>query len=334
MRVGAIDVGSNSVRLLVADVRIEDRVPTTLDTVARAGEACRLARGLERSGRIDESLAARASGIVHEFARRARDLGAAHLVLAATAALRSAENGLDVARMLEAKAGVPARILSGDDEARLVYRAVVGGLGAAARNSSCVVFDLGGGSTEVVSGVGGRAGRWTSLPFGAVSLTERFVHTDPVTADQREALRDHVRDILMRECAYLPSRAPLLAGVGGTITLLAGLDCGLTSYDPGRIEGHVIPTDRLNVLIERIVGATHEERMCLPVMGEGRADIVAAGALAVGVIAERFPSAGLVCSTQGLRYGLALFAAEEAAPGIAEAGPRGDASAGTGEVTH
>jgi exopolyphosphatase/guanosine-5'-triphosphate,3'-diphosphate pyrophosphatase len=176
-----------------------------------------------------------------------------------------------------------------------------------------VVFDLGGGSTEVVSGVGERAGRWTSLPFGAVSLSERFVNTDPVSPDQREALCDHIRDILMRYCAYLPDRAPLLAGVGGTITLLAGLDRGIGAYDPALIEGHLIPVERLVALIDRLAATTHEQRLGWPVMGEGRADIVVAGALAVGVLAERFPSAGLVCSTQGLRYGLARLAAEEAA---------------------
>uniref|UniRef100_A0A832I5J1 Ppx/GppA family phosphatase n=1 Tax=Eiseniibacteriota bacterium TaxID=2212470 RepID=A0A832I5J1_UNCEI len=315
MRVGAIDVGSNSVRLLVADVRLEGGTPVAIQTVARAGEACRLGRGLARNGLIEEGLASRAGNVVHDFARRARDLGAVHLVMAATAALRSADNGAEVAGMLERRAGVRARILSGEDEARLVYRAVVGGLGPVARSSSCVVFDLGGGSTEVVSGVGLSAGRWTSLPFGAVSLSERFVTTDPITPDESEALRDYVRAILMRECAYLPDRAPLLAGVGGTITLLAGLDRGMTAYDPAMIEGHVIPAGRLRALIERLVATSHEERMRWAVMGEGRADIVVAGALAVEVILERFPSAGLVCSTQGLRYGLALLAAEEAARG-------------------
>jgi exopolyphosphatase/guanosine-5'-triphosphate,3'-diphosphate pyrophosphatase len=313
MRVGAIDVGSNSIRLLVADARIEGARAQDLVAVARAGEACRLGRGLHESGRIDPGLARRAADVVDEFARRARDLGAVHLVMAATAALRSAGNGAEVAAMLAQRAGVPTRILSGDDEARMVYGAVIGGLGPAAGRSSCVVFDLGGGSTEVVSGVGAAAGRWTSLPFGAVSLTERFISTDPVTADQRAALEDHVRSVLMHECAYLPSRAPLFAGVGGTITLLAGLDRGLTAYDPLLLEGHAIAAERLSILINRLAATRHEERLHWPVMGQGRADIVVAGALAVGVLAERFPSGALVCSMRGLRYGLARQAAEEAA---------------------
>jgi exopolyphosphatase/guanosine-5'-triphosphate,3'-diphosphate pyrophosphatase len=314
MRVGAIDIGSNSVRLLVADVEVRDGTTGGLVTVARAGEPCRLGRGLGRTGRVESEIADRAAQLVHEFARRARSLGATRLLAGATAALRSADDGEAVALEIGARAGVPVRILSGEDEARLVYRAVVAGLGQVAERHSCVVFDLGGGSTEVVSGVGQRPGRWTSLPFGAVSLTERHLHPG---GGGLEALREEVSREIMRDCAYMPERAPLLAGVGGTVTVLGSLDIGLDSYDPGRIEGWTILRPRLDTLIHRLAHATTDERAAWPVMGEGRADIVAAGALVVQVLAERFPSQGLVCSTQGLRYGLARLAAEEAAAGPA-----------------
>jgi exopolyphosphatase/guanosine-5'-triphosphate,3'-diphosphate pyrophosphatase len=109
----------------------------------------------------------------------------------------------------------------------------------------------------------------------------------------------------------MPSRTPLLAGVGGTITVLASLDRGLSTYEPGLIEGWVIRPDRLAALVDRLVGASHEQRLSLSVMGEGRADIVVAGTLVVSEMAARFPAPGLVCSTRGLRYGLARLAAEE-----------------------
>jgi exopolyphosphatase / guanosine-5'-triphosphate,3'-diphosphate pyrophosphatase len=320
MRVGAIDIGSNSVRLLVADVSIEAGRAGTLSTVARAGEPCRLARGLDRTGLADPDMGARAAQVVSEFARRATSLGARHLVVGATAALRRASNGAEVAGSIGARAGVPVRILSGDDEARLVYRAVVTGLGSIAMGHPCVVFDLGGGSTEVVSGFGQNPGRWTSIPFGAVSLTERHLPTGPLDDGSVEALKAQVRDEVMRDCAYMPDRASLLAGVGGTVTVLASMDLGLESYDPTRIEGWSILRPRLDILIDRIVRATHAERSTWPVMGEGRADIVAAGALVVSVLAERFPAQGLVCSTQGLRYGLARLAAEELLSGAAGSG--------------
>jgi exopolyphosphatase/guanosine-5'-triphosphate,3'-diphosphate pyrophosphatase len=323
MRVAAIDIGTNSVRLLVAEVETTGSGAGELQTLARAGEPCRLGRGLHESGRISEEMAERAVQVAGDFARRARALGARHIVLGATAALRSAANGTEVAERIAAKCALKLRILTGNDEAQLVYRAVIAGLGARARRSPCVVFDLGGGSTEIISGVGLSAGRWISLPFGAVTLTERHLHTDPVRDDEVEALTKTVSEQLMQNCASLPQATPLLAGVGGTVTLLAMLDRGLESYEPSALEGWLIPTERLSHLVSRLKGLRHEERMALPAMGEGRADIVVAGAIVVELLSRRFPSSGLVCSTQGLRYGLARLAAEEA-ESAAAANPAGD----------
>lgn len=309
MRVAAIDIGSNSIRLLVA----EASGGVGLVAVARAGEPCRLARGLHRSGRVDEQIAERAAGVTAEFARRAAALGAVRIVVGATAALRAAENGQEVAARIEARCGLRVRILSGDDEAQLVYGAVVAGLGAAARSRQCVVFDLGGGSTEIVSGVADQPGRWASLALGAVSITERFLASNPPSTEELTTAREHIVQKVMHKCAYMPTTTPLLAGVGGTVTALASLDRGLSSYVPALLEGWMIPNERLGLLLDRVLASTHEERRTWPVLGEGRADIVVAGALIVGVLVEQFRAPGLVCSTQGLRYGLARLAAEEAA---------------------
>lgn len=309
MRVAAIDIGTNSIRLLVAEI---PGGSGELQTLARAGEPCRLGRGLDHSGRISEEMAERAAQVAGDFARRARGLGARHIVLGATAALRSASNGGAVAELIAARCGVRPRILAGNDEARLVYRAVVAGLGSRARRSPCIVFDLGGGSTEIISGVGMEAGRWVSLPFGAVTLTERYLKTDPPTNPEVAALREDVSSQLMQSCASLPPSTPLLAGVGGTVTLLGMLDRGLESYEPTALEGWMISTERLKAAVARLRDLRHDQRMALPAMGEGRADIVIAGALVVELLAARFPSVGLVCSTQGLRYALARLAAEEA----------------------
>jgi exopolyphosphatase/guanosine-5'-triphosphate,3'-diphosphate pyrophosphatase len=311
MRYGAIDIGSNSVRLLVGDLAGDDPWSAPFEAVARAGEPCRLGRGLHESGRIAEDLAERAAAIAHEFARRARSLGAVHVVAGATAALRSAANGAEAAERISSRSGVTVRVLSGDEEARLVYKAVVLGLGGRSRSSQCVVFDLGGGSTEVVSGVGSQAGRWTSLPFGAVSIHERALPGDPPDEPTIEAARDVISRELMHGCAQLPERSTLLAGVGGTITVLASLDRGLTDYDPALLEGWYIERGRAQALIDRIVRLSHEERRQLPIMGEGRADIIGAGALVVEALMHRFQAPGLVTSTQGLRYGLVRLAAEE-----------------------
>ena len=320
MRVGAIDIGSNSIRLLVADVP----GPGTrgeLVTVTRAGESCRLGRGLDRTGRVDGAMVERAAALATEFARRARVLGAVHIVVGATAALRRAANGADVAASLGERVGLRVRILSGDDEARLAYEAVVQGLRSLVRRSACIVFDLGGGSTEVVSGLGPAAGRWASLPFGAVSLTERFIRSNPVTDSEIAALEEEVGRVLMHDCASMPEAAPVFAGVGGSVTVMASLDRGLTVYEPSLIEGWTIKHDRLEELSGRVVASTEEERGTWAVLGRGRSDIIVAGVLVIRQLARRFRSGGLVCSTQGLRYGLARLAAAEAAE------PRGEMEA-------
>lgn len=311
LRVAAIDVGSNSIRLLVADVAPGDGFEG-VSTVARAGEPCRLGRGLEKTGVIEPELAERAAHLVHEFVRRSRSLGARRFLVGGTAALRSAANGPLVARQIADRTGIEVRILSGEEEARLVYEAVVLGLGTPARRSSCVVFDLGGGSTEVVSGFGERAGRWTSLPFGAVSLTERFLHRSPAEAAEVESLEAFVSSEVERRCGDLPASAPVLAGVGGTVTAFAVLDLGLEAYEPERVEGCLIDATRLEAVVDRLIRSSEADRRRMTALGKGRADIVVAGALAVRVLARRFRSRSLLCSTQGLRYGLARLAFREA----------------------
>jgi len=312
IRVAAIDIGSNSVRLLVADVDARDGSEWPIEPVARTGAICRLARGLDQAGIIEAELAQRAGSLAAEFVRRARSLGARHILIGATAAIRNARNGAEVAEIVGSMTGLPVRVLSGDEEARLVYRSVVLGFGGTAARSACVVFDIGGGSTEVVSGVGVSAGRWVSLPFGAVSLTERFLRTDPPSVEEVEDLKAEVSAEIMHQCAYMPEEAPLLAGVGGSVTILGCLDRGLLSYEPTMLEGWCIQRERLPGLVGRLVQSRHDERRVLPAVGEGRADIAAAGALVVGLLVERFPSRGLVCSTRGLRYALVRMAAEEA----------------------
>lgn len=312
MRVGAIDVGSNSIRLLVAEVPSGEG--GALHALLRAGEACRLGRGLDSTGRIAPEMQERAADLAADFVRRARSLGVRRVIIGATAALRGASNGDEVAARIRERSGVPVRILSGDEEARLVYESVVFGFGAMAWRSPAVVFDLGGGSTEVVSGLGKVPGRWASLPFGAVTLTEKFLRTSPPSPEEEEALVAHVNERLMHECASMPVETPLLAGVGGTVTVLAALDRGITSYDPGLLEGWLIESARLDELVRRIVRSTEAERKNWAILGHGRSDIVAAGALVVGCLARRFRSRGLLCSTQGLRYGLARLALAEGHP--------------------
>ena len=138
-----------------------------------------------------------------------------------------------------------------------------------------------------------------------------MVTSDPPTNDELWTARQWLKDELMHGCALFPERTAVLAGVGGTVTVVAALDAGMTTYDPGQLEGMFVPRNRALELVERIVRSTQAERRNMPVMGEGRADIVGAGALVVEGLLNRFQAPGLLCSTQGLRYGLVRLAAEE-----------------------
>ena len=319
VRVCAVDVGSNSVRLLVADVKADGAVTA----IVRAGEPCRLGRGLHRSGLIEEPTATRAASLILDFVQRGLGLGARRVLIGATAALRDAANGREVAARISERCGFPVRILSGEQEARLVYEAVVTGLGGPARRSSCVVFDLGGGSTEVVSGFGPSPGRSTSLPFGAVSLTERFLHANPPADNEIADLDAHVNRELESRCAGMPDETAVLAGVGGTVTAFAVIDRGLRTYDPDLVEGWLIETARLEAMVARLVRTSEAERRSWTVLGGGRADIVVAGARVVLQLTRRFRSRGLICSTRGLRYALARMAAGEGGEALRGDGEHG-----------
>jgi exopolyphosphatase/guanosine-5'-triphosphate,3'-diphosphate pyrophosphatase len=306
MRVAAIDIGTNSIRLLVAEAMQGDQ---RLKPLVRQGEACRLGQGLAESGSIGEEMLERACRVVGEMAELARRHGVRRLVVAATEAIRVSSNREGVLARLGAAAGVPVRVLSGQEEAELVYGAVAESMGRPGEHGSLVVFDIGGGSTEVVSGVGNTAGRAVSLPVGAVTLSERLLLGDPPSRLELTAVDDVVKQILILNCALFPKRPPVMAGVGGTVTILASMHLGLEQYDPGRIDGTVIPAAAVEEMTARLSRMSRRERLAVPVMGEGRADIVVAGArIALGLV-RFFEASALMASSQGLRYALARMAA-------------------------
>jgi len=310
MDIGAVDIGTNSVRLLLARSRGEGQ---PLQTLLRAGEACRLGRGLQSTGRIDEEMIERACEVVAHMVERARAEGAERIIVAATEALRVAANRDEVRDRIARAAGLPVRVLSGEEEARLIYGAVVESLGGGAARHACVVFDLGGGSTEIASGVGREVGRFASLPIGAVTLTERFLGKASPDSDGVAALERHVEEALVQSCRSYPTDPPVFAGVGGTVTVLASLFLDLPRYDPARIDGSAIPAAAVEALVERLTWMDPDSRRRIVVMGEGRADIITAGARAVLVMVKFFKARALTASSQGLRYALARLAADEAA---------------------
>jgi exopolyphosphatase/guanosine-5'-triphosphate,3'-diphosphate pyrophosphatase len=280
------------------------------------GEISRLGEGLDRTGSIDESAVLRTLECLERFVQEAEYSGASHIRVAATSAMRSAANGHEVAGRLSERIGYPVEILSGEEEARLVFLAVSSASNAPAGRT--VVIDIGGGSTEIIVGDGDEGRELISLPLGCVHLTERYITGDPPIDGELDAVRDYVRgiytDCLGRFGATSVDRA---VGVGGTVTAFGAVDMGLTKYDPSRIENHYISAERIALIEKELCAIPLDRRREMPGVSRGRADIIPAGSVILAEFVSSFPVGGLHVSTRGLRYGLVLSEARRTIPKFA-----------------
>ena len=302
-RVAAIDVGTNTVLLLVAERRGDAVVPL----VERA-EITRLGRGVDGSGRLDPAAIAETVGVLARYAAEARRLMVREIACVATSAARDAENGADFFAATRAQAGLTPEIISGDEEARLVWRSAWRDFGGPALGGGTLaVLDVGGGSTELSFGDGAAPGGRKSLQVGAVRLTERHVHEDPISPATLATLRRAAREAL----APLPAlpgveaiRGGRLVGVAGTVTTLAAVAQALPAYDAEQVHGSTLRLAEIEALVVRLAGLTVAERAALPGMEPKRADVIVAGGV---VVAEALALLGLdrlTVSDRGVRWGL------------------------------
>ncbi len=274
-RVAAIDCGTNSLRLLVADV---DPVAGTLVEVERRTRIVRLGQDVDRTGRLAPEALDRALATTREYAERVAELGARRVRFVATSATRDASNRDEFVRGVLDAVGVEPEVVSGDEEARLSFhgatRRVAGSFPA-----PYVVVDIGGGSTEIVLG-DGELRAAMSLDVGCVRLTERHLRSDPPTAAERVAARADVRVALDRAAARVPlGEAATLVGVAGSITSITAHVLGLPRYDPRRIDGAVSDVDAVLTACEDLLGRSRAQRATLGFMEPGRVDVIGAGAL-------------------------------------------------------
>jgi exopolyphosphatase/guanosine-5'-triphosphate,3'-diphosphate pyrophosphatase len=299
VRVAAIDLGTNSTRLLVADVEDgEVRELVRRTTITRLGE------GVDERRRLLPLPIARVRNCLSEYRREADALGAERMLLIATSAVRDAENGEAFLGEIEWSYGFATRLLSGDEEAQLLLR----GLGGV--DARTLVLDVGGGSTELVT-TEARA----SLDIGSVRMTERFLRQDPPAREELDACAEYVR-------AQLPGRDVERAiGVAGTITTLAALDLGLEEYDAERVHGHHLSRDGLERQLERLAALPLEERRRVPALEPERAPVIVGGAVIVREILDRYGLGGLTASERDLLDGAALEAAELPEPVEGDAPP-------------
>ncbi|WP_396836448.1 exopolyphosphatase [Mycobacterium sp. ITM-2016-00318] len=317
MRIGAIDCGTNSIRLLIADAvdpgSIAGSAGGGLRDVHREMRIVRLGQGVDATGQFAPEAIERTKGALTAYAEllARHDVSAVRMV--ATSATRDAANR-DVFFAMTSEVlgavvpGAVAEVISGDEEARLSFHGAVYDMDTAA--APFVVVDLGGGSTEVVLG-DREVEAGYSADVGCVRLTERCLHSDPPTAAQVASARDVVRERLGEALRVVPvDGARTWVGVAGTMTTLAALAQGMTTYDPAAIHLSRVGFDALLPVCEEIIGMSHDQRAALGPMHEGRVDVIGGGAIIVEELADALGKrAGideLVVSEHDILDGIAL----------------------------
>jgi len=297
MKLGALDVGSNTVLMLAVEWDADEKI-RVLEDMSRI---TRLGRGVDASGRLDPESAARTLDAIAEFADRASALGVEKIVGAATAAVRDAADGSAFLADVGRRTGVALEIISGQTEAQLCYLSTRKGLRISPAEKLLIV-DIGGGSTELIRAQPDQALEVVSLQIGSVRLTERIINHDPPEAGETAALRTLVEQSL-DELGW-PYHPAAMVGIAGPVTTLCAIAQGLERYSSERVHGYRLATAEIQRLIGVMGSIPLEQRKRLPGMEPGRADVLYAGATILQCILNHFGCAEVIVSDQGVRWGL------------------------------
>ncbi len=301
-KVAAIDCGTNSIRLLIA----EPDGSSGLKDLERRLEIVRLGQGVDATNEFHPDALRRTFGAVDEYAKliKKADVEVEKVHFVATSAARDVKNRDAFFAGIQERLGVEPDVVSGESEARLSF------LGALSRvkpdGEPVLVMDIGGGSTELITGsAAGEMQSGISLDIGSVRMTERFLRQNPVAADDLERAATYVDDLLVHSGVDFASVASWI-GVAGTATTLAGVYLELERYDRERVHGSRIPVPAIGALLHQLAGLTLEEIRGLPSMHPGRADVITGGALVATRIAAQLPVADLIVSESDILDGIAL----------------------------
>jgi exopolyphosphatase / guanosine-5'-triphosphate,3'-diphosphate pyrophosphatase len=299
VRVAGIDCGTNSIRLLIADVNGDG-----LADVVREMRIVRLGQGVDRTGRLAPDALERTRAALSDYAATIRAQDAERVRMVATSATRDAANRDEFVAMVHAELGVEPEVISGHEEAALTFAGAASVLDHL--DGALLVADIGGGSTELVRGDGQRI-RTHSMDVGCVRMTERHLRDDPPTAAQVAATVSDLRAALARARADVPLAASAaFVGVAGTVTTVAAIAHGLDRYDAEVIHGLPITAEQVHEVTDRLLHMTHAERAALPVMHPGRVDVIGGGALVLRTLVEETGVDEVLASEHDILDGIAL----------------------------
>jgi len=302
MRAAVVDIGTNSTRLLIADIGadgdVEERVRES--TVTRLGE------GVEASGRLGDAPQARVFAALERYTAEIRAQESDAIAAVMTSAVRDAANGAEFSTAVRERYGLDGRTLSGDEEAAFTF---AGATAARPRGdpTELVVIDIGGGSTELVCGAGGRLGFHVSTQIGVVRHTERHLHSDPPDSEEIAAL---AADVDAGVAAAVPedvrSGTQAAIAVAGTATSCAAIDLALEPYDTTRVEGHVLSRAKLDRLLERLAALPLEQRRQVRGLHPDRAPTIVAGVVVLSRVLDAFRLGEVEVSDRDILWGVAL----------------------------
>jgi exopolyphosphatase/guanosine-5'-triphosphate,3'-diphosphate pyrophosphatase len=303
-RVAAVDCGTNSLRLLVADV---DPVRAGLTDVIRRMEIVRLGQGVDETGRLAPEALARTMAVLQDYADVIADSGVRALRMVATSATRDADNAAEFVRMVKEVLGVAPEVLTGDEEAVLSFTGATAELAAGPDPGPFLVADIGGGSTEFVLGpAGGPPVHAVSVNVGCVRMTERRLHGDPPTTREVAAAVADIDAALDTVAAAVPVReARTLIGLAGSVTTVVAIAMGLPAYDAALIHHARVSAIDVRAVTRGLLAQTRAGRAAIGVMHPGRVDVIGGGALILDRLMQRFGFGEVLVSEHDILDGMA-----------------------------
>jgi exopolyphosphatase / guanosine-5'-triphosphate,3'-diphosphate pyrophosphatase len=303
-RVAAVDCGTNSLRLLLADV---NPGRAELTDVIRRMEIVRLGQGVDQTGRLAPEALARTMAVLREYADLIARSGAQAVRMVATSATRDADNAAEFVRLVKEVLGVAPEVLTGDEEAMLSFTGATAELAAGIDPGPFLVADIGGGSTEFVLGeAGGRPVRAISVNIGCVRMTERHLHGDPPSEAEVAAAVADIDAALEEVAAAVPAReARTLIGLAGSVTTVAAIAMRLPAYDAARIHHARVAAADVSAVTRGLLTQTRAERAAIGVMHPGRVDVIGGGALILDRLMRRFGFAEVLVSEHDILDGMA-----------------------------
>ncbi len=295
MRIASIDIGTNTILLLIAEVEGEKLEPLfEMETIVRLGE------GVHKNGILSKEAMDRGLQTLTQYLGRCQTMGVQRIFAAGTSALREAKNSDDFLKLVKENLNLSIEVISGEEEAQLSFLAVSKDLKEVQK--PILVVDIGGGSTEFILGKGERIEQWVSLPLGSVRFTEQFLLSDPVREKEWEKMEGEIRKLLV----HIPhsGEAFSMVAVGGTATTLASVEQGLKEFTIAKIHHFLLIKEALGKQLLLYRSKTLEERKKIPGLPSNRADVVLAGGAILYRAMEELNCPSALVSCHGIRYGL------------------------------